>query len=71
MTYTESNHSLVSSTLKKYFREAGLQVPPDTFEKIVDEICDDDDSKVNLNATTKGDFIAQKALTLLGQMNHE
>lgn len=70
MTYTESNHSYVSSILRNYFREAGMDVPEDLFSKIVEKISDDDKAKKGFSATTEGDFITQKALSYLQQMQN-
>jgi hypothetical protein len=70
MTYTESNRNYVSNTLKTYFREAGLKIPPEKFDHIVNAICDDDNAKVGYKSPTNGDFITQKALTLLDEMSN-
>jgi hypothetical protein len=71
MTYTESNHSFVSSILRNYFREAGMDVPEDLLGKIAAKISDEDNAKKNFSAATEGDFITQKALSLLHQMQND
>jgi hypothetical protein len=68
VTYTESNYSFVNSILKPYFLAAGITVDQNTFDEIVDRICNDDSYK-NLTAENSHDYIAQKGLNLLKELH--
>jgi hypothetical protein len=67
VTYTESNYSFVSSILRPYFQAAGITVNEDTFDEIVERVCSDDSYK-NLTAENSHDYITQKGLNFLREV---
>lgn len=70
MTYTESNESFVSSILKPFFRESGLNISAELFNDIVERICTDD-NYTTLNMTNSHDYITQKGLNLLKEIQKD
>lgn len=70
MTYTASNESFVSSILKPYFQEAGLNISDVLFNEIVKRICTEDSYEA-LNMTNSHDYITQRGLSLLKEVQGE
>lgn len=70
MTYTESNQEFVSGILRPYFQEAGINVPEEIFNEIVERICAGEGYE-SLNMTNAQEYITEKGLSLLNEVHRD